>query len=357
MPQATLWFAHGWAYDASFWAPLRAALSDWPRWPTTPAISAPPPAGSLRPGDRHRPFAGRAAPVAPAAAGCAGLVCINGFARFGAGPDFPEGVAPRLLDRMLRQLVAQPQAVLRDFRARCGDDTPSGAPDMAALERGLLALRDEDRRAGLAALPMPALALAGAEDPVVPPAMTGAALPGVALRWHARGGHLLPRSTRSGAPDTSATSRSAWPASEPDMNGRDNAARARIGPLGCPERPRTRTPLDRRGTDFPGREIAARCYRKAACATPQARRGAALRLAAGRRPERGAGPAGRAAGAGRPSGHRHAGRGHLRRMACRPRPRRPGRRHAGLSRARRHPSGHGQSGRCRARRTAGTTAS
>ena len=28
-----------------------------------------------------------------------------------------------------------------------------------------------------------------------------------------------------------------------------------------------------------------------------------------------------------------------------------------LSRARRHPSGHGQSGRCRARRTAGTTAS
>ena len=41
---------------------------------------------------------------------------------------------------------------------------------------------------------MPALALAGAEDPVVPPAMTGAALPGVALRWHRRGGHLLPRS-------------------------------------------------------------------------------------------------------------------------------------------------------------------
>ena len=30
MPQATLWFAHGWAYDASFWAP-RAALSDWPQ--------------------------------------------------------------------------------------------------------------------------------------------------------------------------------------------------------------------------------------------------------------------------------------------------------------------------------------
>ena len=84
--------------------------------------------------------------------GCAGLVCINGFARFGAGPDFPEGVAPRLLDRMLRQLAAQPQAVLRDFaRALRRRHTPSGAPDMAALERGSLALRDEDRRAGLAA--------------------------------------------------------------------------------------------------------------------------------------------------------------------------------------------------------------
>lgn len=195
MPQATLWFAHGWAYDASFWAPLRAALSDWPQVaddagyfgaPRLPEVSGPVIAighslGALRLLRQPPP-------------GCVGLVCINGFARFGAGPDFPEGVAPRLLDRMLRQLAAQPQAVLRDFRARCGDDTPSGAPDMAALERGLLALRDEDRRAGLAALPMPALALAGVEDPVVPPAMTGAALPGVALRWHARGGHLLPRS-------------------------------------------------------------------------------------------------------------------------------------------------------------------
>ena len=194
MPQATLWFAHGWAYDASFWAPLRGPVRLAPggrrrrlfRRPRLPEVSGPVIAighslGALRLLRQPPP-------------GCAGLVCINGFARFGAGPDFPEGVAPRLLDRMLRQLVAQPQAVLRDFRARCGDDTPSGAPDMAALERGLLALRDEDRRAGLAALPMPALALAGAEDPVVPPAMTGAALPGVALRWHARGGHLLPRS-------------------------------------------------------------------------------------------------------------------------------------------------------------------
>ena len=128
---------------------------------------------------------------------------------------------------MLRQLAAQPQAVLRDFRARCGDDTPSGAPDMAALERGLLALRDEDRRAGLAALPMPALALAGAEDPVVPPAMTGAALPASRCAGMRAAAICCRDRTRSGAPGTSATSRSAWPASEPDMNGR--ARNAAIG--------------------------------------------------------------------------------------------------------------------------------
>ena len=190
MSQATLWFAHGWAYDASFWEPLRGPPTG-PRWPTTPAISAPrlPEVSGPVIAIGHSLGALRLLRQPPP--GCAGLVCINGFARFGAGPDFPEGVAPRLLDRMLRQL-AQPQAVLRDFRARCGDDTPSGAPDMAALERAA-ALRDEDRRAGLAALPMPALALAGAEDPVVPPAMTGARCPASRCAGM-RGGHLLPRS-------------------------------------------------------------------------------------------------------------------------------------------------------------------
>ena len=157
MSQATLWFAHGWAYDASFWEPLRAACPTGPRWPTTPAISAPRLPEVCGPVIAIGHSLGALRLLRQPPPGCAGLVCINGFARFGAGPDFPEGVAPRLLDRMLRQLAAQPQAVLRDFRARCGDDTPSGAPDMAALERGLLALRDEDRRAGLAALPMPAL--------------------------------------------------------------------------------------------------------------------------------------------------------------------------------------------------------
>ena len=150
-----------------------------------------PPAGSLRPGDRHRPFAGRAAPVAQPPLGCAGLVCINGFARFGAGPTFPK--ARRACSTACcGSFVAQPQAVLRDFARAAATTRHPARSTWPRWNAVSLALRDEDRRAGLAALPMPALALAGAEDPVVPPAMTGAALLGVALCM--RGGHLLPRS-------------------------------------------------------------------------------------------------------------------------------------------------------------------
>ncbi len=55
--------------------------------------------------------------------------------------------------------------MLRDFRQRCGADAPFGPPRLEPLERDLQALRDEDRRAALAALPAPLLVLAGAQDP------------------------------------------------------------------------------------------------------------------------------------------------------------------------------------------------
>ncbi|MDQ2105428.1 alpha/beta fold hydrolase, partial [Azospirillum isscasi] len=48
---------------------------------------------------------------------------------------------------------------------------------------------DWDAREALAG---PALALAGAQDPIVPPAMTEQALSGIDTAWHPEGGHLLP---------------------------------------------------------------------------------------------------------------------------------------------------------------------
>ena len=234
---------------------------------------------------------------------------------------------------------------------------------------------------------------------------------GVALRWHARRPSAAAIGPCSGAPGTSATSRSAWPASEPDMNGRArNAAigarlprrrplrsacpgqraarrlaediarldlppRPRILEIGCGtglltrELARRLGPADWTLTDIsPAMLEIARLGPAPQCATRRwtgTSRRPARRLrphllqpggAVVRRPERGLG---RLAALLAPGGHlaiatlaedtfaewrtAHARAG----LDAGTR----------LSRARRHPSGHGQSGRCRARRTAGTTAS
>ncbi|KGE00282.1 biotin synthase [Achromobacter sp. RTa] len=192
----TLLFVHGWAFDASVWTTLRAELDDWPQavfdagyfgpeqeaHVSGPVIAIGHSLGALR--------LLRQLPQA-----CLGLVSINGFPRFAAAPGFDEGVPARMLDRMIKRLSADPAAVLRDFRQRCGAASPFGAPRVEPLGRDLHALRDDDRRAALAALPVPLLALAGVEDPIVPAPMTRALFagrPSGELCWRERGGHLLP---------------------------------------------------------------------------------------------------------------------------------------------------------------------
>lgn len=210
----TLLFVHGWAFDASFWAPLRAELGDWPQ-----AVSD---AGYFGPA-RDPAVAGPVVAIGHSLGAlrllgglprhCRGLVAINGFPRFAAGPGFEAGVPARMLDRMGKRLSADPMAVLRDFRQRCGAaepfgvptgepigepvGEPRGAPRVEALDRDLQRLRDDDHRAALAALTLPLLVLAGDADPIVPAAMTQAAYagrPADELRWREGGGHLLPRS-------------------------------------------------------------------------------------------------------------------------------------------------------------------
>ncbi|MOA40119.1 Alpha/beta hydrolase family protein [compost metagenome] len=100
-----------------------------------------------------------------------------------------------MLDRMMKRLSADPTAVLQDFRERCGDASAFGAPNLQPLARDLQALRDDDQRDALAALPVPLLILAGLDDPIVPPAMTQAAFGGrLGDERHdlEHGGHLLP---------------------------------------------------------------------------------------------------------------------------------------------------------------------
>lgn len=220
----TLLFVHGWAFDASVWTPLRAALGDWPQavydagyfgageaaagsrsvtGPVMDSVISPvaSPAGDLVIATDTGPVIaighslGVMRLLRDLPSNCVGVVSINGFPRFSAAPDFDAGVPRRMLDRMMKRLSADPAAVVQDFRARCGEASALGEPRLAPLARDLERLRDDDQRSALAALAVPLLILAGKEDPIVPPAMTQAAFGGrVGDERHdlEHGGHLLP---------------------------------------------------------------------------------------------------------------------------------------------------------------------
>jgi pimeloyl-[acyl-carrier protein] methyl ester esterase len=188
---AHLLLVHGWGFDASFWTPLRAELGDIPStaWDL----------GFL--GSSSRPALPDGVPVVAVGhsmgllwllherpAAWRRLVSINGFSRFAKADGLPQGVAPRLLERMIVKLAETPGAVYADFMSRCGlAQPPTDGIDAAALEWGLRALADWDCR-GAAQVD---LALAGRSDPVAPPALSEALFPPPLAQWH-DGGHLLP---------------------------------------------------------------------------------------------------------------------------------------------------------------------
>lgn len=190
-----LLFLHGWGFDASFWDELAVLLPDWRSQRDDRGYF-----GARRefvPEEEclivaHSFGAMRA--LAAAAPRCRGLVAINGFDRFTAAGDAP-GVSPRILDRMLTRFASEPQAVLSDFRRRCGSDAPFGPTDVARLNDDLLALRDGDGRAQSKQWPSSILSLQGAQDPLLPAGMREAVFAeaqSCQRRTHPDAGHLLP---------------------------------------------------------------------------------------------------------------------------------------------------------------------
>jgi len=181
-------FLHGWGFDRHFWDPLMARLEDFDRvaWDlgfTGAPDMPPPPAGAIAVGHslgvlwllRNRPFAWRK------------LVAINGFTRFAAGDDFPEGVPLKQIERLSAELKQAPLACVSAFRKRCGD--PGPAPERieeAHLQAGLDHLRSWDQRGDEVDL-----ALCGAADRVVPAQMSRACFRPERTLWH-EDGHLLP---------------------------------------------------------------------------------------------------------------------------------------------------------------------
>ena len=178
-----LLFAHGWALDRSLWDGVLAALGDdardaivldagyYGRPVNSPAI------------DPARPLLGvgqslgalelLTAPPAP----LAGLVVLDGFARFAATADFPQGVPLRVLQLMKRRLGADPQAVAAESltRALAGQRT-GGQVNRETLAQGLDRLMTLDGRA--AALELAIWRLHASNDPVADPAAADASFAG-----------------------------------------------------------------------------------------------------------------------------------------------------------------------------------
>lgn len=160
---------HGWGFDASIWDAVRACL---PREAEVHTVEF----GFLG----EKPRMSVPAEVDVAVGHSMGvlwllterpcrwqrLVSVNGFPRFTAAPDFPEGIPPRLVERMRRRLDTAPGTVLTDFRARCGAEAAGSRLDPARLAWGLDLLCHGDARP----LHDDVVALAGEVDPVVPPA-------------------------------------------------------------------------------------------------------------------------------------------------------------------------------------------
>ena len=185
-----LYLVHGWGFDASFWTSMLDHLPDveasivdagyfgapsHPPLPQVPYLAIGHSAGSLSLLSQDLP-------------GCKGLVLFNGFARFSAADDFPDGVPARVLERMRRQLQKSPEAVLADFRKRCGTDEPlPGPPALERLDAGLEKLLLNDAREQAARWGDRLHWMTGRSDPF-PPARSGFASPGSIVD----GGHLLP---------------------------------------------------------------------------------------------------------------------------------------------------------------------
>lgn len=203
---STLVLVHGWGFGAGVWRPVRRGLQACSSHALDlgfyhPARTAfPTEDGFIAIGHslgflwltRHLLL------EPDLAARCGGLIAINGFCRFARSLDFPAGVAPRILERMVSRLGIDPRAVLSDFQRQGGLDTPLNLPatlNAHALAQGLSWLAEWDSRALLPAWNKPLLVIASRDDRVVTPEMVLQQFqPGAftTLEWCEAGGHLLP---------------------------------------------------------------------------------------------------------------------------------------------------------------------
>ncbi|MGE5506664.1 MAG: alpha/beta fold hydrolase [Actinomycetota bacterium] len=189
----TVLFVHGWGFDPGFWQPVAERLPDFGHAFVDLGFHGAPQVPQV-----ERPLVvahsmGLAWALANLPGPFAGVFAVNAFPRFTRAPDFVEGVAPRLIERMIARFADEPTQVAVDFLRRCGVAEPDLAgADLDRLGSALAWLAVCDERAALAALDCPLQALAGTHDPIVPEPLSRAAFPGASLVLAQGGGHLLP---------------------------------------------------------------------------------------------------------------------------------------------------------------------
>jgi pimeloyl-[acyl-carrier protein] methyl ester esterase len=170
-----LLFAHGWALDRTLWDKVLEALGEaanralvrdagYYGRPADPVAKGP----VLGVGQSL----GALELLAEPPEGLVGVVALDGFARFGRAPDFPQGVAGRVLERMKARIA---DGVLAEFIARAGGALPEGEPDRERLARGLDRLYTLDGRA----CRLPIWRLNAGDDPIATLAMADASFEGM----------------------------------------------------------------------------------------------------------------------------------------------------------------------------------
>ena len=184
MTRPTLLLLHGWGFDARLWDPLADMLSgyNFVRWDrgyfgeaAEPMVDAP--AAAVGHSLGAMLLVDRIAAKTP-------LIAINGFDRFTG-----EGATPRrVVDRMSARFAQTPEAVLNDFRARCGAPPAERriCGERLATDLALLASHHAP------SVPKRILALHGGQDPILPASLRETTFPGAIRNTRADGGHLLP---------------------------------------------------------------------------------------------------------------------------------------------------------------------
>ncbi|MBF0097901.1 MAG: alpha/beta hydrolase [Magnetococcales bacterium] len=197
-----LLLVHGWGLGAGVWQAVRRHLPGYTCLTPDLGFFAPPRELQLPEG---RPIWAvghslgllwllQQLPQAPWRARCRALLGITAFSRFVRGDDFPEGVAPRLLQRMQQRLPIDPQAVLRDFARQGGSElaVPVHIADTAPLLQGLEWLATWDGRESLRQWQGTVANLAACDDQIVPQALSRRCFTPEQCQWLPQGGHLLP---------------------------------------------------------------------------------------------------------------------------------------------------------------------